>query len=105
MERNLFSQIIEHQDRRRFLVRLATGAVSLASSGVAYSQIDRSATVTPEMLSAEERALIPAFKVPSAVVIKAVRRIDVHHHAVPKAYVDGVTSRTGLSVALNGWTP
>jgi hypothetical protein len=48
------------------------------------------------MLSPEEPALVPAFKAPSAAVTKAIRRIEVHDHAVPQAYVDGISSRTGL---------
>jgi hypothetical protein len=105
MQPNLLNHNTNRPHRRRFLVGVTTGAVGLALRNVAYSQIDRSISITPEMLSPEERALVPAFKPPSAAVIKAVRRIDVHHHAVPQAYVDGVSSRTGLSLPLIGWTP
>ena len=80
-------------------------AVGAAARAQVQSPTDLPADLYAKLTPAEIKAVPTLNQVASRALIKAVKRIDVHHHPVPPAYVEAVSNRTGLASALSGWSP
>ena len=80
--------------RRAMLGGLATGVAA------AFGHRSQAAVPTPAEIKA-----VPALGRTAPASIARVRRIDVHHHPVPPAYVEAVAQTSGLIPPLRNWSP
>ena len=83
--------------RRTFLAGLAAGA------GVLAAQVSAFAQEVPQLTPAELR-VVPAEGTVSKAAIELVKRVDVHHHPVPPAYIEAIGGHSRLSPALRTWS-
>ncbi len=90
--------------RRAFLTGLV-GAGTLAVGGRAFAQgVGGPQGAGGPHLSPDELRVVPAEGVAAKTAVDLVKRIDVHHHPVPPAYVEALGGVTHLSPPLRPWS-